>query len=177
MDAASRIEAVLFYKAAPVKKTELARLLSLSAAETEEALALLEAALAKRGVRLILTATEALLATAPECGELVNALAAAEKTRDIGNAGAETLAVIAYRGPLTRAEIERVRGVNSQFTLRTLLMRGLIQRQQNAQSRTVRYAATPALFAHLGICKREALPEYEAVGEAIDEYERTWHTA
>jgi segregation and condensation protein B len=92
---------------------------------------------------------------------------------DIGKAGAETLAIILYRGPLSRIEIDRIRGVNSTFILRNLLVRGLIERRDHpTDSRSFTYAITPTLLNHLGISHREALPEFDVIMNALDSFEK-----
>ena len=74
----------------------------------------------------------------------------------------ETLAIIAYKGPLTRAHIEYVRGVNSSFTLRNLVMRGLVERMENPKdARSYLYGTSFNFLKHLGVARPEDLPRFE----------------
>lgn len=167
------IEAVLFYKTEPVSKATLISLLDTTEEELERALELLRARLAGGATRIIETGQDVQLATAPDVAPLIERLRADELSRDIGKAGAETLAIILYRGPLARSEIDFIRGVNSSFILRNLQIRGLIERIPHPTlARSFQYRATPDLLAHLGITKREDLPGYAAIMDEIDAYER-----
>ncbi len=173
MELDARIEAILFYKTEPVSKKALADFLHVSAEEVSGALTTLTHTLQTRGVRLLITDTEVQLISAPEASELIEQLRKDELSTDIGKAGAETLAIVLYRGPLSRVEIDRIRGVNSAFILRNLLIRGLVERRAHpTDSRSFTYAVTPALLQHLGITAREELQNFAEVMNAIDAFEK-----
>jgi segregation and condensation protein B len=173
MDLSKTIEGVLFFRAEPVTKKTLARDLGADDAALEAALGELREALAERGVRLLETDDSVLLVTAPELAELLEKMRREELKRDIGKAGAETLSIVLYRGPATRAEIDFIRGVNSSFILRSLLTRGLIERVANPHDqRAMRYQVTPALLAHLGVTKKTELPDYGPVATEIERFEK-----
>lgn len=173
MNLETHIEAVLFYKTEPLKISLLAELLDVSMEEVSAALANLQETLKSRGLRLVLTDTEAQLVTAPELSEFIDSVRKDELRGDIGRAGAETLAIILYRGPLSRAEIDRIRGVNSTFILRNLLIRGLVERRPHpTDARSFIYAATPSLLNHLGIDRKEALPEWSEIMSSLEAFER-----
>lgn len=173
MELAQRIEAILFYEGEPVKRADLVRLTGNSLEEVALALTALAASLSGRGVRLLLTDEDACLVTAPELSDMIETMRKEELKRDIGKAGAETLAIVLYRGPLSRADIDYIRGVNSSFILRNLLMRGLILRKENEKNtRTFVYTASSELYAELGITTREELPEYEAILARLDTFEK-----
>jgi segregation and condensation protein B len=171
MDVAGKLEGVLFYKAAPMEKRALAKLLDVSLETLASAAATLAERLQSGATRLIVTDTDLELVTAPELDELIDSIRKDELRRDIGKAGAETLAIVLYRGPLSRAEIDRIRGVNSSFILRNLMSRGLVERVAGEKGGN-RYAATGELLAHLGVTKREELPGYADTMDALDAYER-----
>ncbi len=153
------LEALLFAKGGPVEKRQLAKLLDINDAELVVTLAILADSLTERGITLVETATEAELRTAPEAFAIVKKLRESELSRDLGKASMETLAVIAYQTGTTRGEIDWVRGVNSSASLRTLLMRGLIEgREDDRDKRRVRYSLTTDALAHLGIARAEDLP-------------------
>lgn len=168
-----KIEAVLFYKAEPMKRTELVKFFSVTDGELSEALASLTSSLSLRGIRMVATDTTVCLVTAPELSECIDEVRKEELKGDIGKAGAETLAIILYRGPLSRIEIDRIRGVNSTFIIRNLLIRGLVERRAHpTDQRSYTYAITPTLLNHLGITSRESLPQFAEVMNALDTFER-----
>ncbi len=164
----------MFYEAEPIKKSKLTSLLNVSIEEINSALQQLHIALETRGVRIVETDTEVVLVTAPELSALIETLRKDELSSDIGKAGAETLAIILYRGPLSRIEIDRIRGVNSTFIIRNLLIRGLIERRPHpTDSRSFIYAVTPELLNNLGITRREDMPEFGEIMNALDQFEKT----
>jgi len=168
-----RVEAALFYKAAPMKCSALAKFFEVSEDDVREACKVLSERLSAGATRLITTEQEVDLVTAPELADVVESLRKDELRRDIGRAGAETLAIVLYRGPISRAEIDRIRGVNSAFILRNLMIRGLVEREAHAtDARSFQYLITPSLLAHLGITHREELPEFETILTALDEFEK-----
>lgn len=173
MSLEQHIEGVLFYKAEPMKKAALTAFFEVTDETLREALSNLRERLESGATRIVETDTTVQLVAAPELSETIEKLRKDELKRDIGKAGAETLAIVLYRGPLSRADIDRIRGVNSTFILRNLLMRGLIERRENPRDqRSFLYAATPSLMSHLGITKREELPEFEETMNALDQFER-----
>lgn len=173
MDLDKHIEGVLFYKAEPMKKTVLADFFEVPLELLSEALSLLEQRLQNTGIRLVSTDTTVQLVVSPELSETIETLRKDELKKDIGKAGAETLAIILYRGPISRAEIDRIRGVNSNFILRNLLIRGLVERREHpTDQRSFTYAITPSLLNHLGVGKREELPDFAEVLNTLDLYEK-----
>jgi segregation and condensation protein B len=173
MNLEMNIEAVLFYKTEPMKKSALAELFSVSLPEIETALLTLNESLATHAMRIVITDTSVQLVTAPEVADIIEHVRKEELSTDIGKAGAETLAIILYRGPLSRVEIDRIRGVNSAFILRNLLIRGLIERRPHpTDSRSFMYAITPSLLNHLGIQNREAMPEFPEIMNSLDAFEK-----
>ncbi len=171
MDLAAQIEGVLFYKSEPMTVAELAQACGSENALVIESLIELEVRLEGRGVVLVKEGDMVSLMTAPGASEIIEAMRKEELRRDIGKAGAETLAIVAYRGTVTRPEIDFIRGVNSTFILRNLLIRGLVERVQGEKdARTFAYRPTLELYAHLGITKKEELPQYAEMIEEIEKY-------
>lgn len=157
------IEALLFASGEPLEKKRLCALLGLKETELDVALKALKAQLDGHGVSVIDTGTEIEMRTAPEASGIVKKLRESELSRDLGKASLETLAVVAYqKGGTTRGEIDWVRGVNSSASLRTLLMRGLIDgREDERDKRRIRYSLTTEALAHLGIKNVSDLPRSE----------------
>lgn len=164
------IEAVLFYKAGPIKRSVLAKLLETDEKALNEALIVLGGRLATGATTVVSTDEEVTLAVAPKYDGLIEGLRKDELRRDIGKAGAETLAIVLYRSPVTRAEIDRVRGVNSSYILRSLETRGLVERRTG--KRQGEYVPTTELLRHLGIREKTEMPEYANVMNALEAFER-----
>ncbi|HEV7121202.1 MAG TPA: SMC-Scp complex subunit ScpB [Candidatus Paceibacterota bacterium] len=158
---AATLEAVLFASGEPITKKRLGALLGVSGDLLEAGLGELAKNLHGRGLALIDTGEEVELRTAPGAADIVKKLREAELSRDLGKASLETLAIILYRGGATRSDIDWVRGVNSTAALRSLLMRGLIERGEDTlDRRRARYTATVDALAHLGVAKMEDLPRF-----------------
>ncbi len=166
-----QIEAVLFYKAGPMKKSALAKILNVGEEEIERALATLKSRLEVGATALILTEEEVALGVSAQYDELIEGLRKDELRRDIGKAGAETLAVVLYRSPVTRSEIDRIRGVNSSYILRALETRGLVERRSG--KRQGEYVPTTELMRHLGIREKTEMPDYSGIMNALEAFERS----
>lgn len=151
--------ALLFASGKPLEKKRLAALLGFSEAELATALSELGRSLEGSGEALIETAVEVELRAAPEAAPLIKKFRESELARDLGKASMETLAVIAYQEGASRGDIEWVRGVNSSASLRTLLMRGLVEgREDPRDKRRICYALTTEALAHLGVETSDGLP-------------------
>ncbi|MDB5195290.1 MAG: scpB [Parcubacteria group bacterium] len=167
------LEAVLFAAGEPLNKARTTKLLGLSDGDFADAVIALATALEGRGLALIETEKELELRTAPGAADTIKALRESELSRDLGKASLETLAMILYRGSATRSEIDWVRGVNSAAAIRSLTLRGLIERGEDAtDKRRARYTATVDALAHLGVSKKEDLPRYEEFTTTIAAEER-----
>ncbi len=165
-----KLEGILFYKGTPLKKANLLKLFSITEEDLEVAIKNLSTHLEAGATRLIETESEIQVVTAPQLDSLIEELRRDELKRDIGKAGAETLAIILYKGPVTRPEIDRIRGVNSAFILRNLLVRGLIERTQTGKTYT--FDITPALLAHLGVSKKHDLPQHSDILDQLETFEK-----
>jgi segregation and condensation protein B len=172
MSLEKKIEAVLFYKGEPESKFSLAKLLQVRPEEIEDAVVKLSVQLETRGVRLLKVDDQYELVTAPETSEVIANVRKEELIRDLGKAGAETLAIVLYRGPVTRADIDYIRGVNSGFILRNLQVRGLVHRSQDQKnSRSYVYQCTPELLKYLGVTNIADLPNYAEMREELNKFE------
>jgi len=164
------VEALLFAAGEPLEKTRVANLLGIKRAELEVALESLGEQLEGRGIALIETELMIELRTSGAAAEIVKQYRASELSRDLGRASLETLAVIAYQAGTTRGEIDWVRGVNSSASIRTLLMRGLIEgREDPADKRRMRYTLTTEALAHLGLARAADLPRFQELAKAAQE--------
>lgn len=166
----ARLEAALFWSAGPVRVRQLAEATGESREAVEAALGELAESLAGRGVALVRAGDEAHLATAPGAATLVAKMRRDELDRELTKAAAETLAAVAYAGPISRAELEHLRGVNCAAALRALAARGLVEREDGEDGRG-RYRATAELLASMGVAGAAQLPGYDdtrrELGEAL----------
>lgn len=159
-----RIEALLFIFGEAMEIKRLAKILSVNEDEIESAVREFQAKLNDSGSGLTLISAEGnvQLATKPEFQSLLQTIIKDELNEALTPAALETLSIIAYSGPLPRSIIDYIRGVNSSFILRTLLLRGLIGRKSDpARANAYVYSASFDLLRHLGITKAEDLPEYQ----------------
>jgi len=164
------VEALLFASGEPMEKKRVASLLGLKEAELNIAIKALAEQLRGRGVALIESEHEVELRTASAGADIVKKLRENELSRDLGKASLETLAVIAYQDGATRGEVDWVRGVNSSTSLRTLLMRALIEgREDPKDRRRIRYSLTTEALAHLGLAKAGDLPRFSELARAAKE--------
>lgn len=176
LDISAQIEALLFFKGEPVTVRFLAETLKISEGEVNSALGMLDRSLLGRGVVLMRNDNEVMLGTAPGMGQTIEELVKEELSKDLGRAGLETLAIVLYRGPIARSEINYIRGVNSNHILRALLVRGLIEKIEEASPGTERgtrstiYRPTFELLSYMGVSKVEDLPEYERVRGAVETF-------
>ena len=168
MPLAALIEGVLFYTGTPQKKSKLIEMFGVTAEDFTQAVNQLSNRLEQGSIRLMRTELELQLVTSPEMSDVVNELRKGELSTDIGKAGAETLAIVLYREPISRGEIDRIRGVNSAFILRNLMTRGLVERTTHKNSHQFR--TTPALLQHLGVTSKQELPHYGEFMGAIDSF-------
>ena len=165
-----KIEAILFYLAEPTDINFLAKVLEIKKEDIKNALDDLGSSLENRGLRLIRNGDEVTLVTAPEYSQIIEKIIKEEREKDLGRAGIETLAIIAYKGPIFKKEIEYIRGVNSQWALRNLLLRGLVERKNNPNDERVSlYSITSDTLRHLGLSRTSDLPEYGEVKKQLEE--------
>ncbi|OHA33061.1 MAG: hypothetical protein A2928_00755 [Candidatus Taylorbacteria bacterium RIFCSPLOWO2_01_FULL_45_15b] len=167
----SKIEALLFWRNEPLSREYIAKAIGVGMDEIEIAITSLKGALANRGIVLVVHDDILTLGTSPHMSKIIENLAKEELARDLGKAGLETISMILYYGPLSRKEIDYFRGVNSQFIVRNLLIRGLIEKAEGKPSeRSTYYQTSVALLGHLGITDIRDLPEYDAVRQELAEY-------
>jgi segregation and condensation protein B len=153
------LEALLFVAERPLTRREIAALAGTDRETVDARLGDLEVALRARGIRLLVDGDRVELATAPEAGALVARYVGADAVR-LSPASLETLAIVAYRQPVTRAAIERIRGVDSDYTVRTLLHRRLVVElgRSDAPGRPYLYGTGFEFLERFGLSSLEELP-------------------
>ncbi|MCS6840206.1 MAG: SMC-Scp complex subunit ScpB [Roseiflexus sp.] len=157
------IEALLFVAGEPVTVTELARVLDLPPDAVEQALDDLAAACAGRGVRLQRDADRVQMVSAPEAAAVIERFLGAPTPIRLSTAALETLTIIAYRQPITRAQIEAIRGVDSSSVLRALMARDLIAEGGRLETvgRPILYVTTAEFLRQFGLSSLADLPPLE----------------
>jgi len=166
----AKIEAVLFAYGEPISTERLAKILGVSKEELSSFLEKLITELNReeRGISLIKNNNKIQLATKPELTKLLEDIVKQEFTEDLTPAALETISIIAYSGPISRADIEYIRGVNSSFTIRNLLLRGLIERSVDPKrANAYIYTASFDLIKRLGLSSTSDLPDYEKYRQMV----------
>ena len=148
-----KLEAMLFVAGEPVTTGQLATALDVAPSVIERGLNELGAALSTRGLRLQRHAGRVQLTTAPQLAELIERFLGLEATSHLSRAALETLAIIAYQQPVTRPQIDSIRGVNSDSMMKSLLHKGLILESGRADGpgRPILYSTTPEFLQHFGL--------------------------
>lgn len=158
----SKIESLLFFKGEPMSKKDIIKSLQIEEDDFDAAILSLENTLAERGIVLLKRDGDYTLGTNPELGPYFEAMRKEELSKELSKATLETIAIILYKSKSTRGTIDYIRGVNSSFIIRNLLVRGLIEREQDPDdSRAFVYKPSFQLLEYMGVKSIEELPSYE----------------
>ncbi len=157
------LEALLFVAEKPLTRREIASLAGIDRDTVDGLLGDLEVALRERGMRLLIAGDTVQLATSPEAGPLIARYVGSEGVR-LSPAALETLAIVAYKQPVTRGVIERIRGVDSDYVVRSLLHRRLIVEQGRADTpgRPILYGTGFDFLERFGLTSLDDLPTLDA---------------
>ncbi len=157
------LEALLFVAERPLTRAELARALGCDRETVDGLIGDLETSLGSRGIRLVSAGDHVALATAPEAGPVIARYVGVEPGR-LSPASLEVLAIVAYRQPVTKAVVERIRGVDSDYTLRALMHRRLVVElgRADAPGRPILYGTGIDFLERFGLASVEDLPVLEA---------------
>jgi segregation and condensation protein B len=158
-----QLEGMLFVASEPVTLSHLAEALDVNVTMVEVALRELDASLESRGLRLQRFAGRVQLTTAPQLADTIERFLGLEATAHLSRAALETLAMIAYQQPITRPQIDAVRGVNSESMLKSLLNKGLIFESGRTEGpgRPILYSTSPEFLQHFGLNSITELPRLE----------------
>lgn len=166
----AQLEALLYVSGEALEKKKIEELLGVNT----EVLAVISRVLRERyqdghsGLMLIEHGDVLEIATKPDYAMLIEKFTKSFLQEKLSRAALEVLAIIAYRGPITRATIESIRGVNCSFTLRNLLIRGLITRIENPKdNREYVYTASLSLLEKLGIASQNELPDFSSLSQDV----------
>jgi segregation and condensation protein B len=157
------LEALLFVAPVAVTPSQLASALEIPESEVEAGLKQLSADFQKRGLRLQRHAGRIQMTTAPELSEVVERFLGLEITSYLSRAALETLSIVVYQQPVTRPQVDSIRGVQSDGVLRSLLHKGLIQDIGRAEGpgRPILYSSTAEFLQHFGLSSLDELPPLE----------------
>lgn len=156
----SMLEALLFVASEPTTISQLATALDITNHEVEAGLKELEGGMAQRGLRIQRHQARIQMTTAPETAAAIEKFLGLEAVTRLSRAALETLAIVAYQQPVTRPQIESVRGVSCDGVLRSLLGKGLIQEIGRAEGpgRPILYSTTPDFLQHFGLSSLGEMP-------------------
>ena len=168
----AKIEAILFAAGKPIEIKTVVRILGVSQEIIREAIEELKQYLnvSDSGIHVVEHEEKLQLVTNPDFSEVVKHLAKEEVSGELTRPSLETLTVIAYRGPMSKPEIEQIRGVNCTLILRNLLLRGLIEEREDVERLQPVYTVSVDLLRHLGLHHMNELPGYNGLhaNERID---------
>ncbi len=169
MELDSKIEGLLFYKGEDITVKKLSETFDVSIDQVKEAVATLKGRLSDRGIVLIEKDDSIALGINPELSSLIEKMRKDEITKELSKASLETLSIIIYKNGVTRGEIDYIRGVNSSFILRNLLVRGLVEKiVDEKDTRRMIYRPTFDTLSFMGVTSIDQIPNYNEVRVELD---------
>lgn len=161
----AKLEALLFISSKPVAIKQLAEVLACKVEEVEAAGKALQAEYAEkgRGIQVVSNAGKLQMVSAPEHAALIQTYLKDETSGELSRPSLETLTIIAYRGPISKINLERIRGVNCSLIIRNLLLRGLIEEKKEKEESS--YVVTFDFLRYLGVSDVRELPDYERLAK------------
>ena len=173
MEIKSLLESLLFVADRPVTVENLATALEVSSEEVESALQALQEEYQARGIRLQYKGERIQLVSAPEAGPYIERFLGLEISGRLSSAALEALSIVAYRQPVTRAQVEAIRGVNSDSVLRSLVRRGLLEELGRAETvgRPILYGTTFEFLQQFGLTSLQELPDWQVLEQELRERE------
>lgn len=158
------IEALLFATGKPLSVRKLAEITEAKAEDVEDALDALKDRLEEGGGLMLQEfGKDYELVTKPDAAAVVKKIIKDEEQAELTRASLEALTILAYRGPMTRPELEQVRGIQSALILRNLMIRGLVEQKEDERLGQPTYAVTFDFLKHLGLATVKDLPDYEVL--------------
>jgi segregation and condensation protein B len=170
MSTISKIESILFASTKPLSVKQIQNILKCDKKEVDGSLEELEEKYNQKGsgINLINNSSKYQFTTSPSNSKIVQDMLKSDMTGELTRPSLETLTVISYRGPITRAELEQIRGVNCSLILRNLMMRGLVESYYDKQKVLTLYNITLDFLRFLGINDVKELPDYERLNQNED---------
>lgn len=169
MELESKIEGLLFYKGEDISIKKLSEVFNVSTEQVNEAVTKLSDRLAHRGIVLVRKDDSVTLGVSLELSSLIETMRKDEITKELSKASLETLSIILYKNGVTRSEVDYIRGVNSSFIIRNLLVRGLIEKTvDDKDTRRMIYRPTLDTLTFMGVTDIEQIPNYAEVRSQLD---------
>jgi len=167
MNIKSKIESLLFISAKPMSVKQLGELIKKDKKEIEKAgfELVLEYKNNNKGIQIIKNGSKLQMVSSPENAKLIREFIKDETTGELSRPSLETLTIIAYRGPVSKIDLDRIRGVNCSLILRNLLIRGLIKAKNDSKKQEIYYTITFDFIRFLGINDVRELPDYEKLSK------------
>jgi len=171
-DLKKQIESLLFISGKPLALKKISELVEgkISVKEIEKAINELIEDYNERvgGIKIIKSANQVQMATSGDNAEVVKNFIKDETTGELTKPSIETLTIIAYRGPIAKYELERIRGINCSLILRNLILRGLAEEKKDNKKREIYYTVTLDFLKYLGVSRVEDLPDYDKLSKNED---------
>ena len=163
----NKIESLLFISHKPITVSEVAKVIGVEKKEIEEAINILAEEYGEKnsGIQIIRIDGKFQMASSSNSSEVISKFLKSEITGELTRPSLETLTIVAYRGPISKTELELLRGVNCSLILRNLLMRGLIEGHDDKQAGVVKYTVTLDFLKYLGMNQISELPDYERLNK------------
>lgn len=159
----SAIESLLLASAKPLTIQKLANLTKVPKEEVKEVVKKLIEEYKQRegGILIMRNGNQIQMTTAPSQAKVIKDFLKDEQTGELTRPSLETLTIIAYRGPITKVELDQIRGVNCALILRNLMIKGLVEAEENKKEMVTYYRITFDFMKYLGISDLKELPDYE----------------
>ena len=164
-----KIEAILFFKGEEISLNFLVKILEEKKKDIKESILILRERLEGTSLNLIESNEKYLLSVRPQASSLIEKMKEKEEFSELSPSALETLSIILYKKEINRAELDQIRGVNSSYILRNLLIRGLVEKK--SENGGINYIPTLHLLAFLGIESVEKMPAFEEVRKKLSEME------
>ncbi len=168
MSLKSQLESLLFVSLKPLSLKELVKFSQAKVDDVKQALEELtnDYRVDNRGLTIIKNEQKYQLTTASDNAELVKKFLQDETNGELSQAKLETLTIIAYRGPISKLELDRIRGINCSLIIRNLLLRGLIEEKFSQTKKENYYQVSHDFIRFLGLNSVSDLPDYEKLHQA-----------
>jgi segregation and condensation protein B len=170
MNLDSKIEGLLFYKGEEMTIKKIAEIFNVSVDEVVENIKILNDKLKDRGIVLVQKDDSVVLGINGELSSVIESMRKEEISKELSKSALETLSIILYKNNISRSEIDYIRGVNSSFILRNLLIRGLVEKVLDSNdTRRVLYRPTINLLSYMGVSSIEQIPNYQDIVGRINQ--------
>lgn len=160
-----KLEAVLFFQGMPMSRKKLQNLLSCSDSDLEDEISKLKEIRSDTGVVILDDGVNLTLVSNPNVSEFIEGIRKVEATSPLSKASQETLSIISYAGPISKFDLDFLRGVNTQYTIRRLFVRGLIREEKQEKTRLL--SVTTEFLSHTGVNSVKELEDYDAIRNSI----------